>query len=152
MSLTQQFVSEVFEPLSTGDTEGFFKNVAEDVKWTVMGSHPLAGTYHTRETFVESTFARLAKIMSGTMSLQVEDIVVDGDTAVVLLATKSKAMNGLAFNNDYCWVCTFEDKTIVKVRAYLDSALVAQAIEENESIRPGECATAIPAFSTMPGH
>jgi len=40
---------------------------------------------------------------------------------------------GLKYDNTYAWVCRWnKDGQIVQVRAYLDSALVKQAIEENE--------------------
>jgi ketosteroid isomerase-like protein len=40
---------------------------------------------------------------------------------------------GLKFDNTYAWVIRFnEDGQIVEVRAYLDSWMVKQAIEENE--------------------
>lgn len=40
---------------------------------------------------------------------------------------------GLKFDNTYAWVTRWnKDGKIVQVRAYLDSALVKQAIEENE--------------------
>jgi uncharacterized protein len=37
----------------------------------------------------------------------------------------------MRFDNRYCWVAYFDDASIVKVRAYLDSAMVAQLFEEN---------------------
>jgi ketosteroid isomerase-like protein len=41
-------------------------------------------------------------------------------------------LNGKPFDNRYCWVTRFSNETIVEVRAYLDSALVKQLIDENE--------------------
>jgi uncharacterized protein len=37
----------------------------------------------------------------------------------------------MRFDNRYCWVVYFRDGLIVRVRAYLDSALVARLFEEN---------------------
>lgn len=45
----------------------------------------------------------------------------------------SIAKSGKPFNNTYCWVVEFDDsKVITAVRAYVDSAVVQQAIDENE--------------------
>lgn len=41
------------------------------------------------------------------------------------------AKNGMRFDNYYCWVVYFREGVIVKVRAYLDSAMVARLFEEN---------------------
>ena len=41
---------------------------------------------------------------------------------------------GLKFDNTYAWCMRFDETgTIVEVRAYLDSWMVKQAIEENEA-------------------
>jgi len=42
-------------------------------------------------------------------------------------------MTGLKFDNTYAWCIRFDEAgMIVQVRAYLDSWMVKQAIEENE--------------------
>jgi uncharacterized protein len=43
----------------------------------------------------------------------------------------STALNGKPFPNTYCWVVRF-DSNITEVRAYVDSFLVKQVIDENE--------------------
>ena len=63
--------------------------------------------------------------------LHVEHVLVSGDWAVVELHSDATAKNGLRFDNRYCWMCRFVNGTIVEVRAYLDSALVARLFEEN---------------------
>lgn len=41
---------------------------------------------------------------------------------------------GMKFDNTYAWCMRFDENgTIVEVRAYLDSWMVKQAIEENEA-------------------
>jgi ketosteroid isomerase-like protein len=37
----------------------------------------------------------------------------------------------MRFDNRYCWVVYFQKGLIVRVRAYLDSAMVARLFEEN---------------------
>src|SRR6267378_2108310 len=39
----------------------FWDRVADDVDWTVEGTHPLAGRYHNKAQFIEATFTRLAR-------------------------------------------------------------------------------------------
>jgi ketosteroid isomerase-like protein len=106
--------------------------VAGDVLWTVMGTHPLAGTYHSKEDFISHTFGRLNKILKEGVILKVNHIFLQEDTAVVEMESLSTALNGKPFDNTYCWVVRFENKVIVEVRAYVDSALVQKVIDENE--------------------
>jgi ketosteroid isomerase-like protein len=61
----------------------------------------------------------------------VEDLLVKDNEAVVELHSLATAKNGLRFDNRYCWVVYFRDGVIARVRAYLDSAMVARLFEEN---------------------
>jgi ketosteroid isomerase-like protein len=61
--------------------------------------------------------------------------VVGGDPqdwATVELEADALQKNGNPYNQRYAWVMRFDDKgMIVQVRAYLDSALVQQAVDDN---------------------
>jgi uncharacterized protein len=125
-------VENLFKNLETGNSDNFFKHVSDDVSWTVMGTHPLAGTYHSKEEFVSRTFRRLNRILEEGVILKVKNILLQDDTAVVEMESISTALNGKPFNNTYCWVVYFKNEVIVEVRAYVDSALVQKVIDENE--------------------
>ncbi|MFA4860422.1 nuclear transport factor 2 family protein [Methanoregula sp.] len=133
--ITPDYVRSLFTNLEQGNTDSFFRYVARDVNWTVMGTHPLAGTYHDKDTFLASTFRRLNKVLKEGVLLRVTGILVSGDTAAVELEALSTALNGKPFSNRYCWICRFESGQIVEVRAYLDSALVQNLLDENEPVQ-----------------
>jgi ketosteroid isomerase-like protein len=97
-----------------------------------MGTHPLAGTYTSKQEFLEHTFFRLHKILVDGVILKVMHITLEENTAVVEMVSLSTAKNGKPFKNTYCWVVHFKDTTIADVRAYVDSTLVQKLIEENE--------------------
>jgi ketosteroid isomerase-like protein len=73
----------------------------------------------------------LSQVLPNGAQLHVEDLLVKDDEAVVELHSLATAKNGLRFDNRYCWVVYFRDGVIVRVRAYLDSAMVARLFEEN---------------------
>jgi ketosteroid isomerase-like protein len=131
MTVTAEFVRRVFKGLETGDGADFFKCVVDDVDWTVMGTHPLAGHYRSKAAFLAGTFAKLDKALQKGAQLSVEHLIVKDDQAVVELRSDATAKNGMRFDNRYCWVVYFRDDMIVRVRAYLDSAMVARLFEEN---------------------
>jgi uncharacterized protein len=132
MTVQAKYVESLFANLENGKSDAFFEHVADDVNWTVMGTHPLASTYHTKADFLAHTFARLDKLLKEGVLLRVTNIMVDGDSAAVEMESLSTALNGKPFDNRYCWIVHFTDGTIVEVRAYLDSALVQRLIDENE--------------------
>ena len=131
MAITADYVRQVFKGLESGDGGEFFGHVADDVDWIAQGAHPLAGHYHSKADFIAGTFAKLDKVLPKGAQLHVEHLIVKDDQAVVELHSLATAKNGMRFDNRYCWVCTFENNVITNVRAYLDSAMVAQLFEEN---------------------
>ncbi len=130
--ITEEQVRTLFAHLESGNADNFFQHVADDVDWTVMGTHPLAGTYHSRQEFIAHTFTRLNRVLKDGVLLRVTHILVSGSTAAVELEALSTALNGAPFRNRYCWICRFDRGLIVEVRAYLDSALVQKLLDENE--------------------
>ena len=129
--LSTAYVNDIFRNLESGDGNEFFNHVADNVDWTVEGTHPLAGHYHSKAEFLAHTFEKLDKVLPQGAELHVEHVLVSADWAVVELRSEATAKNGLRFDNRYCWLCRFVNGTIVEVRAYLDSALVARLFEEN---------------------
>lgn len=73
----------------------FWDRVADNVDWTVEGTHPLAGRYHHKAQFIESTFARLAgQAVPGGVKLEVTHLYVDGDTTIAELHLHLKDQGG----------------------------------------------------------
>jgi len=132
MPIDADHVRQIFGNLETGNAEAFFGHVSDDVDWTVMGTHPLAGNYRSKKDFVTSTFERLNRLLKDRIRLRLTDLHLCGETAVVELEALAEALNGRPFDNRYCWVVFFSGNQIVRVRAYLDSALVQKLIDENE--------------------
>jgi uncharacterized protein len=131
MEITSDSVRGIFKGLENGDGAAFFEHVADNVDWIVEGTHPLAGHYLSKKAFIEGTFAKLSQVLPNGAQLHVENLIVKDDEAVVELHSLATAKNGLRFDNRYCWVVYFRDGVIVRVRAYLDSAMVARLFEEN---------------------
>ena len=131
MAITPDRVRNIFKGLENGDGAAFFEHVADNVDWIVEGTHPLAGHYLSKKAFIAGTFAKLGQVLPQGAELRVEHLLVKDDEAVVELHSLATAKNGMRFDNRYCWVVHFQDGVIVRVRAYLDSAMVARLFEEN---------------------
>jgi uncharacterized protein len=131
VTISEQYVRDIFKGLENGDGADFFEHVDENVDWTVEGTHPLAGRYQSKSEFIAGTFDKLGKVLLEGAQLHVEHMLVKDDHAVVELHSLATAKNGWRFDNRYCWVCHFNGQTIDRVRAYLDSVMVARLFEEN---------------------
>ena len=131
MAVDEQYVRKLFKGLESGSGADFFEHVDNKVDWIVEGAHPLAGHYRSKADFLAGTFDKLNKVLPQGAQLVVEHVLVKGSDAVVELHSLATARNGFRFDNRYCWVIHFNDKVIDRVRAYLDSAMVARLFEEN---------------------
>ena len=85
MAILAKQVREIFKGLEGGDGAAFFEHVADDVDWTVMGTHPLAGHYACKQAFIAGTFAKLGRVLPRGAQLHVENMIVQDDQAVVEL-------------------------------------------------------------------
>ena len=131
MAIDEQYVRKIFKALESGSGADFFEHVDNKVDWIVEGTHPLAGHYHSKADFIAGTFDKLNKDLPQGAQLVVEHVLVKVSDAVVELHSLSSARNGFRFDNRYCWIVYFQNALIVRVRAYLDSAMVARLFEEN---------------------
>ena len=93
--------------LQTGGGLAFFNHVADDVDWTVQGTHPLAGHYRGKAAFLAGTFVKLARVLRDDAQLAVVNVMVSGDWAIVELRADATAKNGMRFDNSYCWLARF---------------------------------------------
>jgi uncharacterized protein len=136
MALTLDYVTRLFENLSNGKTNTFFDRIVDDVHWTVIGTHPLAGVYNSKADFLNHTFECPGRVLKeGSVVMKLDHIYVSGDTAIVEMTSTSTALKGRPYRQKFCWVTRLVDGLIVEVRAYLDSVLVQQVIDENERRR-----------------
>src|ERR1700722_9616429 len=85
MAITLDQVRAIFKGLEDGDGAAFFEHVADNVEWTVEGTHPLAGHYRSKRDFRAHTFEKLSKVLPQGTQLRVEHALVSGDCAVVEL-------------------------------------------------------------------
>jgi len=126
---TRALIEEAFARYEQGDPEPLFERVADEVRWTVMGTHPLAGEYASKREFLEATYSRIAGALEGPIRCTVTRILVDGEWAVVEWRGQATSVTGEPFNNFYCWVMRVVDGQITEVTAYVDTALVVELFD-----------------------
>lgn len=131
--INHAYVRDLFQEWASGNPDAFFAAVHEDVAWTVMGTHPLAGHYIGKADLFERAFGRLLNVLRNGVAMSVHDVFVDGPVAIAELRSSGIALNGRRYNSQYCWIMRFDSEgRICKLTAYLDSALVNAVLEENE--------------------
>jgi hypothetical protein len=102
-------------------TGGPFELLATDVEWTIVGSSPLAKTYHGKNAFIEEVIdpfnARMAKPLVPT----VRGIFADGDMVIILFDAAATTKDDRPYQNTYTWYFLMRDAKVVKAIAFFDN-------------------------------
>ncbi|KAI0383004.1 hypothetical protein F5Y04DRAFT_37551 [Hypomontagnella monticulosa] len=131
---TKARIREIFTCLAEGNVPSFYAHVADDVEWTVIGSHHLCGHYAGKAA-VAAAMAPINAAIERPIKLHVTSII-GGEVeswAVIELVAEAKCKNGMPYNNTYSWSTRWEDDKIVEARAYMDGVLINRIWEENQS-------------------
>ena len=121
----KQLIRDGFEAWSRGDGRAFFKLVADDVRWTVIGSTPISGTYHSKRDFMQ-VVRSLSERFVDELKVTVHDVLADGDKVAIQFESHAQGKNGTKYDQTYCWVTRVKDGQVREVVAYLDTELVTK--------------------------
>jgi uncharacterized protein len=128
--VSEEVVHKTFAPLITNEGS-FLTHLADDVSRTLTGQDdPLAGHYSTKADVAAKVFAPIYQKIAGSLTAKFVSVLISGDWAIVEFTAKGKTKGGNPYSQELCWICRYEEETIVEVREYLDSAQVKRVLEE----------------------
>jgi hypothetical protein len=67
-------VREAFRPWEAGDSGLLFALVADDVRWTVIGSTPASGVFESKQALVNAAFGPLLERLEGALVTRFVDL------------------------------------------------------------------------------
>lgn len=131
MSATEnkQLIETIFTGLAKGDGRAFVASLADDFCWTIIGSTVWSGIYRgkkaVRKELLEPLFAQFADRYTNTLLRA----IADGDYVAVECRGRVTTKTGEAYNNTYCWVCRIENGKLKELTEYMDTELLATALQ-----------------------
>jgi uncharacterized protein len=123
-----QAIRSAFESWEQGDTRPFFGLVSADVRWTVIGSTPISGTYQGKSVFLEKAAGKLTARFAGPLTARIVDVSADGDKVFLQWEGSAGTTDGRPYEQTYCWVLTMSEGEVVEALAYLDTELVSAVL------------------------
>ncbi|MEM6762202.1 MAG: nuclear transport factor 2 family protein [Pseudomonadota bacterium] len=118
-------VREAFRPWENGDSGPFFALVADDVRWTVIGTTKVSGVYTSKAALLENTFGPLLDRLDGPLKTTFIDLAVDGSRVFLRFESLGTGKTGTPYRQTYCFAMRWRNGQIVETVAYLDTELLA---------------------------
>ena len=122
----KQRVRKAFRPWEQGDSGPFFDLIAEDVRWTVIGSTPVSGVYESKRALIEAAFGPLLERLDGKLSTRFVDLAAEGDKVFLRFESSGVTKTGLPYEQVYCFAMVMREQRIVEIVAYLDTELLVK--------------------------
>jgi ketosteroid isomerase-like protein len=124
IAANKQVVLDFYEAGARGDMDACFALLADDVKWTNIGSTKFSGTYIGKQAIAENLLGPLFSQLKAGIDSQIERLTAEGDFVVAQTSGTAETMDGTPYNNTYCQVIRICDGRIADVKEYMDTALI----------------------------
>jgi ketosteroid isomerase-like protein len=129
MSITEnkELVLGFFDDIAKGNIQGALDRMAEDLRFTLIGTTRFSGVCKSRKEFVDRILAPLGAQLEGPLTITTDNLIAEGDFVVVQSHGRSTTRKGVAYNNTYCQVFRVVGGKIREASEYLDTELVTTA-------------------------
>ncbi|MBA4208277.1 MAG: ketosteroid isomerase [Parvibaculum sp.] len=124
-------VREAFDGWAEGSAS-VFDLLAPDIRWTIHGSGPVAGTYTGIEEFMERAAHPLVSRLATPLKPDLHHIWASGDHVIIRFDASAITNAGAPYNNRFVWIFRMEAGAVAEAEAFLDLAAYRQVIENNE--------------------
>lgn len=118
----------VFEATATGNGRPFVDALADDVRWTIIGTTAWSRTYEGKPAVLAELLGPLAQQFTGANVVAAERFIAEGDLVVVEGRNHSVTKAGPSYPNRYCWVFVMRDGEVAEITEYTDTQLIADVL------------------------
>jgi ketosteroid isomerase-like protein len=125
----KQLMAEVYEELAKGNGRPFVDALADDVRWTIIGTTDWSGTWEGKEAVQRRLLDPLFAQFGTTYRNRAHRLIAEGDYVVIECRGDVITKDGRPYRNTYCNVFRLEDGKVRELTEYCDTQLVADALQ-----------------------
>ena len=118
----------VYEEISRGNPALLMDTLADDIRWTIIGTTALSGVFNGKQEVAEKLAVPLRARLDGPIAFTLDDFIAEGDQVVMRARGHATAKSGKPYNNSYCIVARIVDGRIREMTDYVDTALIDSAL------------------------
>jgi uncharacterized protein len=123
----KELIRNMFAELSKGNAEAFLGAMADDVRFTIIGTSKYSSTYNGKQDVINRLLAPLGAQLEGGLTIIPDNFIAEGDFVAMQAHGKSMSKNGKPYNNTYCQVFRIANGKVQEMTEYLDTELVTAA-------------------------
>jgi uncharacterized protein len=123
----KELIRNMFAELSKGNGQAFLDTLADNVRYTIIGTTRFSGTFNGKQEFVNKALMPVVALLEGGITITPDNFIAEGDYVVTQGRGNSRTKSGSSYNNTYCHVFRIASGKVQEVTEYLDSELVTKA-------------------------
>lgn len=128
----KRLMQDIFGEMAEGNLEPFIEAMAEDMRWTWMGTGRWSRTFEGKESVVNELLAAVKETLTEPFEVIPHRFIAEGDHVVIEHSGRNTTPDGRPYNNRYCWVCRIADGKLRELREYMDTELVTETFGTDE--------------------
>jgi len=123
----KELVRNMFAELSKGNGQAFLDGMADNVRFTIIGTTKYSGTCNGKQEILNKVLMPLSAQLEGGLTITPDNFIADGDYVALQAHGNSRTKSGGTYNNTYCQVFRIASGKVQEVTEYLDTELVTKA-------------------------
>ncbi|MFZ1122151.1 MAG: nuclear transport factor 2 family protein [Candidatus Binataceae bacterium] len=120
----KELIRNMFAELGKGNVQAFLGAMADDVRFTVMGTTRFSGTCNGKQEVINKLLGPLNAQLEAGIIVTPDNFIAEGDFVVMQARGNAKAKNGKSYNNHYCQIFRIANGKVHELTEYLDTELV----------------------------
>jgi uncharacterized protein len=125
----RQLIQRVFDELAIGNGRPFMDALADDARWTVIGSSAWSRAYEGKRAIRDELMRPLFRQFADQYTARATRIVAEDDMVVVEARGQVTTKSGKPYNQTYCYVLRLAEGQVRELTEYLDTELVIRSLE-----------------------
>jgi len=119
----------IFAELAEGNGRPFVDAMSDDFVWTIKGQGPWARSWQGKTAVRAELLRPLLTQFATTYRNIARRIIAEDNFVVVECKGNVETKSGHRYDNDYCYVCEFnEDGKLIALTEYMDTALAERVL------------------------
>lgn len=123
-------LQHVFAETAKGNGRPFVEMLADDVRWTIIGTTSWSRIYEGKGAVLNDLLAPLNANFAGPNVVTAERFIAEGDMVAVEGRNHSVTKAGPVYLNRYCWVFVLQDGKVREITEYTDTDLINRVLTQ----------------------